>query len=99
MVDDVDVDVAGFPDDGGADPLPGQQRRQPAASADADHQLGRVHRAGEVDQGGRDVLAHDLVEAATQLLDQRPLRGQRPRARRPQPVLAGHMDRQELPAS
>ena len=81
--DDVDVDVAGVRGSMSA-PMPGPVRtaRQPAAAAGAEHELGGVLRAGEVQQGVRHVVADDLVVGAAERLDQPPLRGQVRRARR-----------------
>ena len=96
--DDVHVDVAGPADGAHADPGAGQQRGQPAAAADAEHELGGVLRAGEVEQGRGHVLADDLVVAAAQRLGQPPLRGQRGRARPGQPVGPGHVHGQQVAA-
>ena len=96
--DDVHVDVAGPADGAHADPGPGQQGAQPAAAADAEHQLGGVLGAGEVQQGGGHVLADDLVVAAAQRLGQPPLRGQRGRVGPGQPVGPGDVHGQQVPA-
>jgi hypothetical protein len=45
----------------------------PRPAARPEHQLRGVHAAGELQQGGGDVVPDDLVIAAVQALHQRPL--------------------------
>ncbi|BFO16016.1 hypothetical protein SHKM778_24040 [Streptomyces sp. KM77-8] len=78
MGDDVHVQVgSGVPGDGGADAgaedvLPGR------AAGGAEHDLGGVGAAREGEQGGRDVVADDVVEGAAEVLHQGALFDQGP---------------------
>jgi len=60
-----------------ADPAPGEEVQQPAAAAGAHDELGGALGAGEVQQGGGDMVADHRVIAAAQRLGQRALPGQR----------------------
>lgn len=96
--DDVDVDVAGVPGDGGAhtgpvDVLPG------LAAAGAEHHLGGVDTPGEVQQRRRGVVAEDGVETPAEALHQGPLLDQGLwGARAGQAVRAGDVHGQQLTA-
>ncbi len=99
MGDDVDVDVARLAQHGGADSRTRQGGRPPAPAADPEYQLGGIERPGELDQCARNVAADHLVIAATQLLHQSSLSGQRAGARAAQAILRGDVDRHQIAAS
>ncbi len=100
MGDHVDVDVAGELDRGLADAAPaGQRAADPAAAAGAEHQLGGVGRAGEVQQRNRDVVADDGVVTAAEALDELPLRGERARVGVGEAVGPGDVDGQQRAAA
>ena len=82
----------------GADARAGEQRGQPRAPAAAEHELGGVLRAGELEQGLRHVVADDLVVGAAERLDQLPLGGEVGRAGAGEPVGAGDVDGEQVAA-
>ncbi len=96
--DDVHIDVARLPGHraahtGPVDVLPGR------ATAGAQHDLGRVHPSGELQQSGGRIVPQHRVVRTTQALHQRPLLDQRlrgPRAGTGQPVRAGDVHGQQL---
>jgi hypothetical protein len=73
---DVHVDVAGAADGPGSDARAGEHRGQPRPAAGAEHQLGRVLRPGEGEQGFGNVVADHLVIGAAHRFDQPSLGGQ-----------------------
>ena len=72
--DDVHVDVAGLADDRGTDTGAGERRAEPAAAADADHELCRVEGPGELDERVGDVVPDDLVIRTAELVNEGALR-------------------------
>ncbi len=96
--DEVDVQVGtGFAGHGGAHA--GAEHVLPAlAPGHAEHDLGGVHPARELQQGGGDVVADHVVEAAAQILDEGALDGQFAGRGGGQPVAAGHVEREDLPS-
>ena len=73
-------------------PTPGRSsRRQPAAAAGADDDLGGVDAAGEVEDRLGDVVADDVVEGAAELLDQLALARQGRRVGVGEPVGREHV--------
>jgi hypothetical protein len=82
---------------GGADPL-AEQPGQPGAPGRAQHELGGVDPAGEVQQRGGDVVADHGVEAGAHPLSQRPAAGQRGRMGTGQTVAAQYVRHQQLRA-
>lgn len=98
MGDDVDVEVGSrLTGDGGAHAGAEGVLPRPAA-ADAEHDLGCVHTTREVEQGGRDVIAYDVVERAAEVLDQGPLGRELLGRGGTQAVAAGDVDREHLTA-
>jgi hypothetical protein len=95
---DVHVDRACLRDDGLSDARTGERRLQPAAARCADDELRRVHGSREADERGGDVVAHDLVVGAAELLDERPLPGEGLRVARAQPVLRRDVHREQVAA-
>ena len=75
MVDHMHIDIAGFTDDGRADPRAGKRRGDASAAAGAENELSGVDGAGELHQRGGDVLADDLVVGAIEFLYERALFG------------------------
>ena len=96
--DDVHVDVARTADRPGANPRAGEQRRQPGAAARAQDELGGVLRAGEGEQGVRDVVPDHLVIGAAERLGQPALPGQCGWAGAGQAVGPGHVHGQQVTA-
>ena len=96
--DQVDVDVTGLADRGGADARPGEQGGQPRPPAAAEHELGGVLRPGELQQRLRHVVADDLVVGAAERLDELPLRGQVGRARAGEAVGSGDVHGEQVSA-
>ncbi|CAM5241391.1 hypothetical protein SAURM35S_04793 [Streptomyces aurantiogriseus] len=96
MGDQVDVEVGpGRPGDRRTDA--GAEDVLPAlAAGDAEHDLGGVHAAGEVEERGRYVVADDVVEGAAEVLHQGALDGEFLGRGRGQAVTAGYVDRQHL---
>ena len=95
--DQVHVDRPGL--GGGGDPdAAGEDLGEPAAPAGAEHELGGVDAAGEVEQRGRDVVADDLVVGAAEALHQHPLPGQVGRVGAGQAVAAGDVDGEQVGA-
>ncbi len=68
--DDVDVDVAGEADDAGADAGPAEDGLEPASARDADHELGCIHAARELDERDRNLIGDDVVIASAECLDE-----------------------------
>ena len=96
--DQVDVDRAGLARRWSS-PTPGESELgEPAAAAGAEHELGGVDAAGEVEQRGRDVGADDLVVGAAEALDQGALPGQVGRVAAGQAVAAGDVDGEQVGA-
>ncbi|WP_394296936.1 hypothetical protein, partial [Nocardiopsis chromatogenes] len=92
MRDDVHVDVAGLAGHGGAHARP--ERVLPGAAArGAQHDLGGVHPAGELQQRRGHVVADHLVVGAAQLGKQPLLPHQRLGGHPGQPVPGGHVHR------
>lgn len=74
--DEVDIEVGtGVTGDRGADARPEDVLPAPAPGGTEDD-LGGVRSAGEVEEGGRYVVADDMVEGAAEVLDQGALEGQ-----------------------
>ena len=96
MADDVDVDrdtrVADHPADHGSacEPLPTRASRR------AHDDLGRVQRAGGVEQRLPDVAAGDFVVGAAELGHELALLGEQRRGRRGEPVLRDHVHRDQV---
>nr|BFE73563.1 hypothetical protein GCM10020092_068640 [Actinoplanes digitatis] len=91
----VHVDAARAGGGGDAD-AGGEELGEPPAAGRAEHDLGGVGAARELQQRRRDVPAHDLVVGAAEALDQDPLSGQRRRVGTGQAVVARYMHGQQV---
>ena len=76
-----------------------EQLREPAAAGGAEDELGGVLGAGEVEQGGGDVVADDLVVGAAEGFDEGALPGQGGRVGAGQAVAAGDVHGEQVGAA